>query len=96
MYGLDFLEAHNELITAGAKFIVRRWKPNESDITYELEAGVYLKAFDPESAQWNIVAKGDRIPEFLEKVVLGSRYGFDWTYRDFILALTFWAEGKGK
>jgi hypothetical protein len=96
VYGLDFLEAHNELIVAGAKFIVRGWKSNEPDIIYEFEAGAYLKTWDDQSQKWNIIAEGGKIPEFLEKVVLGSRYGFKWTYRDFMFALTFWAEGKGK
>ena len=79
-----------------AEFEVR--KRNERYCYYRVrfhpDIGMVIERSSRQSDdEWETVKKGAK-PEDLEALLpKKSDFGKDWTYVDFILAMTFWAEG---
>jgi len=95
MWGIEFRgDTGNSLICAIAEFEVRarergkggyyrvRWHPDIGmaiDKTCEGGWETFKERAEPEDVEAILPNKSD--------------YGHDWTYRDFMLAMTFWGEG---
>ena len=95
MWGIEFQEANNSLICAGATFEVRhREERRDTSIMYCIgmhPGGTWIDRQDYKTGEWERIAYRAE-PEDIE-AILTSDFGFDWTYSDFMIALTFWGEG---
>jgi len=88
MFGIDFIEGHNSLIVLGARFTVR--SVDGPDSIYKWSAGPEGEYLQKEN--WR-TGKLEKSTQSLVDV-LPSSFGLDWKQRDFILALSFWCEGR--
>ena len=94
MYGLEFSTADNALICGSAEFIVRKRTGN--DQCYRVFFGpngmILDKAAHTESG-WETI--NDRAENADIEAILPKRgdFGMDWTFSQFMLALTFYGEG---
>jgi len=91
IYGVDFHDAYNCLLTIGGEFSVRKGSNVER---YKFSAGndAWIKKY--ENGNWvNITTNGSRFQEDIVNI-LGEQSGFKWDYQTFFIALSFFEEGK--
>ena len=93
MWGIQFREARNSLICANAIFEVRnRDKPDELYRTGMGPDGWWIDRQD-DKGEW-VRVSGHAETKDIEAILPNAAdFGMDWTYRDFLLALTFFGEG---
>lgn len=95
MYGLEFHKADNMLICGGAEFEVRKYDGN--DKYYRISfgpQGMRLEKPAHTEGGWETIndhAEAEDIEAILPKK---SDFGLDWTFSQFMLALTFYGEGR--
>ena len=93
MYGLEFHKADNALICGSAEFEVRK-RNRHDDAYYRVTFGPSGMSIDKLNGErWETInAKAE--PEDVEAILpKKSDYGMDWTFSQFMLALTFYGEG---
>lgn len=97
MWGIEFEEARNSLIVITATFTIKH--RNKRDETFRFADGPHggwLDVFDPnapEGKEWNRITWGNNVRQEVEQR-FPDEYGFSWTWETFLVALTFWGEGK--
>jgi hypothetical protein len=92
MWGLRFHKASNTLIAASAEFSVQG--RDGSQARYSWAGGPHGGTLSRRNwdGEWEKIGQGT---ERDIEAILPQSWGHKWTYADFLLALTFWGEGRG-
>jgi hypothetical protein len=93
MYGLEFHKDDNALICGSAEFEVRKHgRHHYHKIAFGPQGmRLYYSPFYPEPDDW-VVVKDQAEAEDIESI-LPTDFGLQWTFSQFMLALTFYREG---
>jgi len=90
MWGVEFREAKNSLIGATATFEVKSRRG--SSHLYQTGMGPRRTWLEERiDGEWIRITNHAETEDF--EAILPTDFGFDWTYADFMVALTFFGEG---
>ena len=98
MYGVEFHKADNAMICGSAEFEVRKVGSQGRS-----ESGYYKIVFGPNGTWlskpsqtedgWTTITEKAEAPDIEAILPNRSDFGMDWTFGQFMLALTFYGEG---
>lgn len=92
MWGITFEKGTgNQLITGKARFEVQG--DDYQRTTYELTFGTVGMTLRRENEDGQMVTVRRNITAADVERLLPQEFDMDWTWRDFLVALTFWGEG---
>jgi len=97
MWGLKFYDAYNCLLTIGGEFQVQH---SDIDIKYyKFAAGQDAWISQRVDGKWERIkgVDGQNFQQEIEKLLpQKENFGFNWDYANFLIALTFFAEGRAQ
>lgn len=94
MWGIQFdSETSNSLVCASASFEIRRYSGPSEYYRVRWHPDIGMEIDKVGSSGWEVLKRNAQ-PQDLEAILpKRSDFGHDWTYQEFMLAMTFFGEG---
>ena len=93
IFGVDFHDAYNCILTIGGEFSIRK-DGNIERYQFSVGSNVWIKKYT--NGKWiNVPTDGSRFQEDIVNI-LGDQPGIKWDYRAFLVAVSFFEEGQKK